>query len=108
MRAFCVGEKIFGGNFSKTEDNKLIFRSNFERVNSGSTTPGKNTIRKILESPELQEEELFDQELLTIMLSDGRLSEALPIPQLMKGNIQIGALREIKEVDELNWGAEEE
>lgn len=100
MRAFCVGEKIFGGTFVKSKHSNLNFQRNFEGLHSGTTTPGKDTIRRVLEQAELNQDEQFDQELLAIMLSDGRLSEALPIPQLMKGNIQLGALREIKEEDE--------
>jgi hypothetical protein len=107
MRAFCVGEKIFGGQFIRKRDNKMDFQKNFERLHSGTTTPGKDSVRKILGDVELDLDENFDQELLSIMLSDGKLCEDLPMPQLMKGNIQLGELRQIKEEDEFDLENEE-
>ena len=60
MRAFCVGEKIFGGQFIKSKESFLNFKRNYQQEESGITTPAKDNTKGVIENIQMMKDEIFD------------------------------------------------
>jgi len=67
MRGFCVGEKVFGGQFIEDKSGHFAFQRNDQIDDKKFTTPNQNLIDKVLQETDLENKQKFDDELFQLM-----------------------------------------